>query len=207
MKVSPLRATNQETPQSSPLPSRGGDPIEILVPRDITDPLNLKGGGKEGKSEEGVLLSPIKSRKRHRNRHHGGCSDREMAPARLFPSASGPTGETQTGRPPLCCRPANDIRFLLFPTVVTTGGSVSTSPLSCELNTAITCREDIAPPPVLPRRHTHPPPGNTVKLGTQRDSRHRRRHRTASTRSETAPATAQPTKFQTPLVGGAKGGR
>lgn len=93
-----LRATNQETPQSSPLPSRGGDPIEILVPRDITDPLNLKGGGKEGKGEEGVLLSPLKSRKRHRNRHHGGGGgDREVLPARLFPSTSGPTGETQTG--------------------------------------------------------------------------------------------------------------
>ncbi|CAG14756.1 unnamed protein product, partial [Tetraodon nigroviridis] len=178
------KATNQETPQSSPLPSRGGDPIEILVPRDITDPLNLKGGGKEGKGEEGVLLSPLKSRKRHRHRHHGGGggSDREAVPARLFPSASGPT-------------------------VVTTGGSVSTSPLSCELNTAITCREDIAPPPILPRRHTHPPSASTAKLGNQRDGRHRRRHRTASTRSEAAAATVQPTKFQTPLVGGAKGSR
>lgn len=100
----PLRATNKETPQSSPLPSRGGDPIEILVPRDITDPLNLKGGGKEGKGEEGVLLSPLKSRKRHRNRHHGGGgSDKEMVPARLFPSTSGPGGETQPGDPSLCC--------------------------------------------------------------------------------------------------------
>ncbi|KAK1876029.1 7SK snRNA methylphosphate capping enzyme [Dissostichus eleginoides] len=32
------RATNQETPKCSPLPLRGGDPVEILVPRDITDP-------------------------------------------------------------------------------------------------------------------------------------------------------------------------
>lgn len=90
---------------------------------------------------------------------------------------------------------------------MTTAGSVSTSPLSCELNTAITCREDIAPPPILPRRHTHPPPGNTVKLGNQRDGRHRRRHRTTSTRSDTVATTVQPTKFQTPLVGGAKGSR
>eukprot|EP00066_Takifugu_rubripes_P025857 XP_011615123.1 PREDICTED: 7SK snRNA methylphosphate capping enzyme-like isoform X1 [Takifugu rubripes] len=176
------RATNQETPQSSPLPSRGGDPIEILVPRDITDPLNLKGGGKEGKDEGGLLLSPLKSRKRHRNRHHGG-GDKEMVPARLFPSTSGPAVSG-----------------------LTTGGSVSTSPLSCELNTAITCREDIAPPPILPRRHTHPPPGGSIKLGNQRDSRHRRRHRTTSTRSDIAATAVQPSKFQTPLVGGAKGG-
>lgn len=102
------RATNQETPQSSPLPSRGGDPIEILVPRDITDPLNLKGGGKKGKDEGGLLLSPLKSRKRHRNRHHGG-GDKEMVPARLFPSTSGPAGATRPGDPSLCSEPANDM--------------------------------------------------------------------------------------------------
>lgn len=89
-----LRATNQETPKSSPLPSRGGDPVEILVPRDITDPLNLKGGGGDGGGDGGVLLSPLKSRRRHRNRHHGGGGEREVIPARLFPSTAGLTGET-----------------------------------------------------------------------------------------------------------------
>lgn len=98
-----VRANNQETPQSSPLPSRGGDPIEILVPRDITDPLNLKGGGKEGKGEDGVLLSPLKSRKRHRNRHHGGGgSDREVVPARLFPSTA-PGGTHGDASPLMTC--------------------------------------------------------------------------------------------------------
>lgn len=89
-----FRVTNQETPQCSPLPSRGEDPIEILVPRDITDPLNLKGGGQDGKGEDGVLLSPLKSRRRHRNRHHGGGGEKEAVPARLFPSAADATGET-----------------------------------------------------------------------------------------------------------------
>lgn len=52
------RATNQETPKCSPLPSRGGDPVEILVPRDITDPLNLKGGGRDGKGGGGSPVVP-----------------------------------------------------------------------------------------------------------------------------------------------------
>lgn len=101
---------------------------------------------------------------------------------------------------------------IMFSTIVvpllTPGGSVSASPLPCELNTAITCREDVAPPPILPRRHTHPPLGHAHKSGSQRDSRQRRRRRTTSTRSADTMATAaQPTKFQTPLVGGAKGSR
>lgn len=61
------RALNAETPKSSPLPARSRDPVEILIPRDITDPLNLK----SGIADSNVLVSPYK-RKRHRNRHHGG---------------------------------------------------------------------------------------------------------------------------------------
>ncbi|XP_068569125.1 LOW QUALITY PROTEIN: 7SK snRNA methylphosphate capping enzyme [Cebidichthys violaceus] len=187
------RATNQETPKCSPLPSRGGDPVEILVPRDITDPLNLKGGGgRGGKGGGGVLKTPPKTRRRHRNRHHGGGGgggggEREELPARLFPPTAG----------------------LTVP-VLTRGGSVSASPLPCELNTAITCRDDVAPPPILPRRHTHPPPGHTHKPGNQGDVRQRRRRRTTSTRSADHDATAtvaRPTRFETPLVGGAKAGR
>ncbi|XP_029381648.1 7SK snRNA methylphosphate capping enzyme [Echeneis naucrates] len=187
------RATNQETPKSSPLPLRGGDPVEILVPRDITDPLNLKGGGGAGsKGKGGVLLSPLKSRRRHRNRHHGGGADgeKEVIPARLFPSAAG----------------------LTVP-LLTRESSVSASPLPCELNTAITCRDDVAPPPLLPRRHTHPLPGHAHKLGGQGDGRQRRRRRTTSTRltdvtaNLTIISTIQTAKFHTPLLGGAKAGR
>lgn len=61
------RTLNAETPKSSPLPSRNRDPVEILIPRDITDPLSLNTGASEGE----LLLSPLKSgRKRHRHRHH-----------------------------------------------------------------------------------------------------------------------------------------
>ncbi|KAM4564281.1 7SK snRNA methylphosphate capping enzyme [Fundulus diaphanus] len=167
------RVTNQETPRSSPLPSRSRDAVEILVPRDITDPLNLKAGGEDGDAAP-VLVSPLKSRRRHRYRHHGGGGDKEGIPARLFPTS--------------------------------TGLSVPASPLSCELNTAITCRDDVAPPPILPRRHTHPLPGPAHKPG-----HHRRGRRTSSTQSAdgavTVRTTPLPTKFQTPLVGGAKAGR
>ncbi|XP_039679037.1 7SK snRNA methylphosphate capping enzyme-like isoform X2 [Perca fluviatilis] len=184
------RATNQETPKCSPLPARGGDPVEILVPRDITDPLNLKGGGRDGEGGAKVLLSPLKSRRRHRNRHHGGAGGAEKGaePARLFPVTAPPT----------------------VPVLTTEGAAVS--PLPCELNTAITCRDDVAPPPILPRRHTHPPPGAGHRPGNHGDGRQRRRRRTTSMRAPdcAGDATAtrvQPTKFETPLVGGAKAGR
>lgn len=68
------RALNAETPKSSPLPSRSRDPVEILIPRDITDPLNLNGCQT---GDAGVLLTPLRSgRRRHRNRHHGGAGGR-----------------------------------------------------------------------------------------------------------------------------------
>lgn len=68
------RTLNAETPKSSPLPPRSRDPVEILIPKDITDPLSLNTGA----SDVELLLSPLKSgRKRHRHRHH--------------PSTDGPT--------------------------------------------------------------------------------------------------------------------
>lgn len=173
------RLTNQETPKCSPLPTRGGDPVEILVPRDITDPLNLK-GGEEEKGGGALLLSPLKNRRRHRNRHQGGGEGQK---------------ETKTGAAvPLLTRE----------------GSVPASPLPCELNTSITCRDDIAPPPVLPRRHTHPP----IKTHNHGDNRQRRRRRTTSmkssestTNADTPAVITHPTRFETPLVGGAKASR
>ncbi|XP_067293759.1 7SK snRNA methylphosphate capping enzyme [Pseudorasbora parva] len=65
------RALNAETPKSSPLPAKNRDPVEILIPRDITDPLNLNCLSAGNSSQ---LTSPLKSnggRRRHRNKHHG----------------------------------------------------------------------------------------------------------------------------------------
>lgn len=64
------RALNAETPKSSPLPVKNRDPVEILIPRDITDPLNLNCPSTGDRS---LLVSPLKSggRRRHRNKHHG----------------------------------------------------------------------------------------------------------------------------------------
>ncbi|XP_044856411.1 7SK snRNA methylphosphate capping enzyme [Mauremys mutica] len=63
------QALNAETPKSSPLPARGRDPVEILIPKDITDPLSLN--AQDGDAAALVLASPFKAgRKRHR--HRGG---------------------------------------------------------------------------------------------------------------------------------------
>ncbi|XP_054851111.1 7SK snRNA methylphosphate capping enzyme [Eublepharis macularius] len=59
------QALNAETPKSSPLPAKGRDPVEILIPKDITDPLSLN----NAQEDPPVLASPIKAgRKRHRHR-------------------------------------------------------------------------------------------------------------------------------------------
>uniref|UniRef100_A0A8C0QSA5 RNA methyltransferase n=1 Tax=Chelonoidis abingdonii TaxID=106734 RepID=A0A8C0QSA5_CHEAB len=60
------QALNAETPKSSPLPAKGRDPVEILIPKDITDPLSLN--AQDGDAAL-VLASPFKTgRKRHRHR-------------------------------------------------------------------------------------------------------------------------------------------
>lgn len=59
------QALNAETPKSSPLPAKGRDPVEILIPKDITDPLSLN----NAQEDPPVLVSPVKAgRKRHRHR-------------------------------------------------------------------------------------------------------------------------------------------
>ncbi|XP_061903692.1 7SK snRNA methylphosphate capping enzyme [Entelurus aequoreus] len=77
------RALNAETPKSSPLPLKSRDPVEILIPRDITDPLNLN----SSIADSSFLVAPLKSggRRRHRNRHHGGS----ISAAQLGSSESG----------------------------------------------------------------------------------------------------------------------
>ncbi|XP_041657245.1 7SK snRNA methylphosphate capping enzyme isoform X2 [Cheilinus undulatus] len=81
------RALNAETPKSSPLPAKSRDPVEILIPRDITDPLNLN----SGIADSSFLVSPLKSggRKRHRNRHHGGGGGGGISTTQINYSESG----------------------------------------------------------------------------------------------------------------------
>ncbi|XP_042581060.1 7SK snRNA methylphosphate capping enzyme [Cyprinus carpio] len=70
------RALNAETPKSSPLPAKSRDPVEILIPRDITDPLNLNC---PSAGDSSLLVSPLKcggGRRRHRNKHHGASTGR-----------------------------------------------------------------------------------------------------------------------------------
>ncbi|KAM6949069.1 7SK snRNA methylphosphate capping enzyme [Aplochiton taeniatus] len=186
------RATNQETPRSSPLPARARDPVQILVPRDITDPLNLRGGD-EGAEWGGLLLSPIKPRKRHRNRHHGG-------------GGGGGGGEAGGGS---VAAPVFPVVQPAVPEAASEGGRAFQSPLPYELNTSINCRDEVVTP-ILPRRHTHPAPGSAHKHHGDGPQRQRRRRRTTSMRSSEGAAgslvsVAPPSRFQTPLVGGATG--
>ncbi|KAK2911358.1 hypothetical protein Q8A67_003491 [Cirrhinus molitorella] len=72
------RALNAETPKSSPLPAKSRDPVEILIPRDITDPLNLNC---PSAGDSSLLVSPLKSgggRRRHRNKHHGASTGKVL---------------------------------------------------------------------------------------------------------------------------------
>ncbi|CDQ79403.1 unnamed protein product [Oncorhynchus mykiss] len=100
------RALNAETPRSSPLPAKNRDPVEILIPRDITDPLNLNCG----MGGRGLLVSPFKSggRRRHRHRHHGGggggSSVSGVASASVFEAANS-SAATSGGPNQLTSRP------------------------------------------------------------------------------------------------------
>ncbi|XP_028839062.1 7SK snRNA methylphosphate capping enzyme [Denticeps clupeoides] len=101
------RALNAETPKSSPLPAKSRDPVEILIPRDITDPLNLNSGVM---GDGGFLVSPLKSggRKRHRNRHHGGTGGASgqlslSDPEGKKPGEGGPTPAEGTQSSSLPC--------------------------------------------------------------------------------------------------------
>ncbi|XP_075581623.1 LOW QUALITY PROTEIN: 7SK snRNA methylphosphate capping enzyme, partial [Pelecanus crispus] len=97
------RALNARTPQSSPLPARGRDPVEILVPRDITDPLSLNAPG------EGLrLASPAKTarrRHRHRGQQRGGAAVAAAAAAATDEAACPhalPAAATPPPCPPAC---------------------------------------------------------------------------------------------------------
>lgn len=94
------RALNARTPQSSPLPARGRDPVEILVPRDITDPLSLNAPG------EGLrLASPAKTtrrRHRHRGQQRGGAAAATVAAVASVTDEAACPHAVPTATPPPC---------------------------------------------------------------------------------------------------------
>ncbi|XP_056359478.1 7SK snRNA methylphosphate capping enzyme [Oenanthe melanoleuca] len=98
------RALNARTPQSSPLPQRGRDPVEILVPRDITDPLSLNAPG-----EALRLASPAKSarrRHRHRGQQRGAGTAGSAAPAGEEPARPAEPSAAATAPPCPAALPA-----------------------------------------------------------------------------------------------------
>ncbi|XP_004630565.1 7SK snRNA methylphosphate capping enzyme [Octodon degus] len=164
------RALNAETPKSSPLPAKGRDPVEILIPKDITDPLSLNTCTDEAHV---VFASPLKTgRKRHRHRgqHHqqqqasGGNDSNAMLPtAPLSPSLQG-EGAPQQHRHRSQNRDA---------------------PQPYELNTAINCRDEVVSP--LPSALqgpsgtlSAPPAASVTSAPSSSSSRHRKRRRTSS---------------------------
>ncbi|KAM6155474.1 7SK snRNA methylphosphate capping enzyme [Rhynchocyon petersi] len=162
------RALNAETPKSSPLPAKGRDPVEILIPKDITDPLSLNTCTDEAHV---VLASPLKTgRKRHRHRgqHHqqqqaagGNDSNSSLLPqAPLTPSLQG-EGTTQHRR------------------------QNQDAPQPYELNTAINCRDEVVSPlPTALQGSTGtlsaPPAASVTPAPSSSSSRHRKRRRTSS---------------------------
>lgn len=169
------RALNAETPKSSPLPAKGRDPVEILIPKDITDPLSLNTCTDEAHV---VLASPLKvGRKRHRHRgqHHppqpaaGGSESQAAPPATpLTPSLQG-EGAPQQQQP----RPRSQNRD---------------APQPYELNTAINCRDEVVSPlpsalqgpagsfPAPATSATSAPPSSSSSSSSSR----RKRRRTSS---------------------------
>ncbi|XP_069500989.1 7SK snRNA methylphosphate capping enzyme [Ambystoma mexicanum] len=165
------RALNAETPCSSPLPRRGRDPVQILVPRDITDPLSLNQG-----NDGEVLVSPLKTggRKRHRHRHH-------PTTTAAAPPESGGHGRTEGAAPP--DTPPQE--------TATPADVVAAEPLPYELNTTINCRDEVVNP-VLPAGVSHARAGsthtrtshggahNSSSCSNSGNMRHRKRKHTSS---------------------------
>nr|KAF6441459.1 methylphosphate capping enzyme [Rousettus aegyptiacus] len=163
------RALNAETPKSSPLPAKGRDPVEILIPKDITDPLSLNTCTDEAQV---VLASPLKTgRKRHRHRgqHHqqqatGGNDSHSVLPtAPLTPSLHG-EGTTQQQRH---------------------RGQNRDAPQPYELNTAINCRDEVVSPLASALQGpsgslSTPPAASVISAPPSSSSRHRKRRRTSS---------------------------
>ncbi|XP_041034745.1 7SK snRNA methylphosphate capping enzyme-like [Carcharodon carcharias] len=161
------KALNAETPKSSPLPCRNRDPVEILIPKDITDPLNLN-------NDSEVLPSPLKlgRKRRHRHYHH--------PPSQLPQSAAAELAEKSQAAVP--DPGAQDGAASQIPAAARAGAGAAEpppepeGPQPYELNTVINCRDEIVSPVLRGSEH--------ASAGT----RHRKRRRTSS-KSEPGKAT------------------
>ncbi|XP_070582957.1 7SK snRNA methylphosphate capping enzyme [Erythrolamprus reginae] len=117
------RALNAETPKSSPLPAKGRDPVEILIPKDITDPLSLNAA----QEDPPVLASPVKAgRKRHR--HRG--SQRAVVGGSEVTAPAAPFSSSSSSSSCRSCQKACN----------------GATPQPYELNTAINCRDEVVSP-------------------------------------------------------------
>ncbi|XP_078284367.1 7SK snRNA methylphosphate capping enzyme-like isoform X2 [Rhinoraja longicauda] len=165
------RALNAETPKSSPLPCRNRDPVEILVPRDITDPLSLN-------RESEVLPSPLKvggRKRRHRHCHHPAAED-GAAGAGAATTATTTAAATATTT---TATTAATTAVAAAAATTTAAAAAGTEPEPYELNTAINCRDEIVSPVLKGAEH-----------GGGGGGRHRKRRRTCS-KSESAKVHAE----------------
>ncbi|XP_025030176.1 7SK snRNA methylphosphate capping enzyme, partial [Python bivittatus] len=167
------QALNAETPKSSPLPAKGRDPVEILIPKDITDPLSLN----NAQEDPPVLASPIKAgRKRHR--HRGA----QRAVGGLEGGGKPPPATTAACKS--CQKACN-----------------GATPQPYELNTAINCRDEVVSPLLLESGELPPAqqasrsitpscPSTASSVSAGSRHHHRKRRRTCS-KSEGAGARQQ----------------
>uniref|UniRef100_A0ABM5EJL9 RNA methyltransferase n=1 Tax=Pogona vitticeps TaxID=103695 RepID=A0ABM5EJL9_9SAUR len=163
------QALNAETPKSSPLPAKGRDPVEILIPKDITDPLSLN----NAQEDPPVLASSLKTgRKRHR---HRGAQRGASVEGAAKPAPGGPAVSASGPSCPKACNGA--------------------TPQPYELNTAINCRDEVVSPLLPAAGETQQsqqasgdggvtPSCASVASSASAGSRHHRKRRRTCSKSE-----------------------
>lgn len=191
------RALNAETPKSSPLPAKGRDPVEILIPKDITDPLSLNTCTDEAQV---VLASPLKTgRKRHR--HRGQHHQQQQQP----PPAAGTESLSVLPAAPL----TPSLHGEAAPQQPRQRGQSRDAPQPYELNTAINCRDEVVSP--LPSALqgpsgplAAPPAASVASAPPSSSSRHRKRRRTSSKSEAGARGGSQGSKEKGRALGGGR---
>ncbi|XP_051947366.1 7SK snRNA methylphosphate capping enzyme-like [Xyrauchen texanus] len=214
------KALNAETPKSSPLPAKNRDPVEILIPKDITDPLNLNGSSEAAAS---LLMSPVKRRK-HRYRHHGAATGGSAGQFDLLDVEKSKEGSVSVPLFPLAVSSVSTCGESVEGAELLAPQAVEESPRPYELNTSINCRDEVVTP-ILPRRRSHPSSSSSAphtqsiavsSASSAQACKHRKRRSTYSHSDRLSFTPTLPTKhpireksdsqmFHTPVVGGASG--